>query len=414
MSANVLEVDIVQSLVFLFLGSNQRVRALLLRLNRSWAGFCRSLACTRFILFQPGLFVQKNDPLFNLHQLQRVPVVHLQFASRVDKRFIEAMWSMVHLETLTLSYFVDDDAFKTLATLLGKFTQLRKLELNFAKFLRPTFIRRLAASMPKKLESLVLQYCRNVDDEFFRGLAETSLPASLTNLDLFGCTGFGDAGLVALANAGFRRLQRLVLGSSFLTPPQVSDTALFNAIPTFGGLVVLDLSASLISDGTVNKLLLRLPCLLILKLASCPRIAFSASSDSFAPPVSSPSSPPPVKKDTNPSRHMALETLRLSDCPRMGDDGLRTVAHRFPGLHDLDLSFCVQVTDAGLAALRSLSSLRSLKLVFASSITSVGIEHLLRMKSLRYVNFRNCPLIDQPSFEPLQKLSTKSDLILEH
>lgn len=408
MSSNVLEVDIIQSLVFLFLGSNQEVRALLLRVNRSWAAFCRSLACTRLVIFRPGLFVQNNNnPLMNLQNLRSVPVVHLQFASKVDKRFFEAMESMSQLETLTLSYFVDDEALEVFASsLLGKFLQLRTLECNFAKFVSSTFIRKLASSMPKKLESFVLQYCQNVDDEFFWELVKTSLPASLTNLDLFGSVGFGDAGLMTLANAKFRRLQRLVLGSSFLKPAQFSDATLSHVIPTFGELVVLDLSASLVSDGTVNKILSHLPCLLILKLASCPRIAFAASSFS----------PPSLCKhgEVNPLRHLALETLCVSDCPRLSDDGLGTVAHRFPGLRDLDLSFCSQVSDAGLAALGNLASLQSLKLVFVSSITSVGIESLLpRLKRLQYINLSNCPLVDRSRFESFNKLPTNSDLILE-
>jgi hypothetical protein len=410
LSADVLEVNVIQHLIFLFLGSNQRVRALLLRINRSWAAFCRSLACTRLILFQPGLFVHGNDPLLNLRRLERVPVVHLQFASKVDSHFFEAMRSMSpYLETLTLSYSVDDQSLQAFAPLLETFTRLRKLEFNFAKFVHPALIwRRTSRTVPQNLESLVLQYCQNVDDEFIQGLAETSLHESLTNLDLFGSSagGFGDAGLMALASSGFQRLQRLVLGSSFLKPVQVSDAALFHAIPRFRELVVLDLSASLVSDGTVTEILLRLPRLLLLKLASCPRIA-------FAPPLSS-SALPHTSEEANPQRHLALETLSLSDCPRMSDGGLKTIAHRFPELRDLDLSFCSQVTDTGLASVGNLVSLRSLKLVFVSSITSVGVRHLLRQKTLQYVNFRNCPLIGEPDFEPLNELSTRSDLTLEH
>jgi hypothetical protein len=87
-----------------------------------------------------------------------------------------------------------------------------------------------------------------------------------------------------------------------------------------------------------------------------------------------------------------LEGLDLSFCSRVTDAGL---AH-LRGLHSLrflDLRGC-RVTDAGLGHLGGLTSLRHLNLAGCEQVTDAGLTHLRGLTSLRHLELWGCRVTD--------------------
>src|SRR5581483_3019784 len=62
-------------------------------------------------------------------------------------------------------------------------------------------------------------------------------------------------------------------------------------------------------------------------------------------------------------------------------------------LQSLDLSSCVQLTDAGLAHLRGLTALRSFYLRWCDWLTDAGLAHLKSLTALQELNLQECKLM---------------------
>eukprot|EP00808_Paulinella_micropora_P017937 g32180.t1 len=85
--------------------------------------------------------------------------------------------------------------------------------------------------------------------------------------------------------------------------------------------------------------------------------------------------------------------------PRGG--AVRSLAHARPdgqatdqlglhGLQYLNLSWCQELTDAGLIHLTGLGNLRHLDLSFCHQLTDAGLVHLAGLRSLEHLNLRFC------------------------
>jgi hypothetical protein len=83
----------------------------------------------------------------------------------------------------------------------------------------------------------------------------------------------------------------------------------------------------------------------------------------------------PLRGCVNPLEK--LVELDFSDCIRVGDAALATVARTLPRLEALDVSCCYEVTDAGLAmVVDALDRLERLRLSGCSQITDAGVRRL--------------------------------------
>ena len=81
----------------------------------------------------------------------------------------------------------------------------------------------------------------------------------------------------------------------------------------------------------------------------------------------------------NENQVSKLEDLDLSNCSQLTNDDLAFIAANFPNLKTLNLEYCHQITDAGLAHLVGMP-LTSLNLWGCDQITDAGLAHLLMLR----------------------------------
>lgn len=87
---------------------------------------------------------------------------------------------------------------------------------------------------------------------------------------------------------------------------------------------------------------------------------------------------------------------------KITDEGLRRLAALdLPYLESLDLGWCDRITDAGLAHLADMGSLKWLHLSACLQITDAGLPPLLSMKNLEALDLRGCPGITDAGLEIL-------------
>ena len=74
-----------------------------------------------------------------------------------------------------------------------------------------------------------------------------------------------------------------------------------------------------------------------------------------------------------------LQSLNITACNKITDEGIRALANGFRQLQSLNISFCYNITDKGIRALASgLSQLQSLGIICCDEITDEGIRALAR------------------------------------
>lgn len=117
-----------------------------------------------------------------------------------------------------------------------------------------------------------------------------------------------------------------------------------------------------------------------------------------------------------------IRTLELTDCISVDDQVLQLVARKCPSLQNLNLSFCSNVTDNGLKALRDEGciALASITLDNCMKITDDGIEHIAKNshRHLSRLSLRNLPELTELSLNHigdncprLRELALDVDLI---
>ncbi len=99
-----------------------------------------------------------------------------------------------------------------------------------------------------------------------------------------------------------------------------------------------------------------------------------------------------------------LKKLRLART-QIGDTGLARVPE-FKLLEDLDLSECSQITDAGLAALGKIVTLKRLNL-WRDAISDDGVKQLVKLTNMEWLNVDNTQLTDGglDAFQGMTKLT---------
>ena len=87
---------------------------------------------------------------------------------------------------------------------------------------------------------------------------------------------------------------------------------------------------------------------------------------------------------------------------KITDEGLaRLAAIKFERLETLSLGYCSNITDAGLAHLTKMDSVRWLSLMVCPGITDDGLTILLSMTNLTGLDLRACPAITDKGLEHL-------------
>ena len=71
-----------------------------------------------------------------------------------------------------------------------------------------------------------------------------------------------------------------------------------------------------------------------------------------------------------------LVSISLQDCQKLSDESLRYISEGLPDIRELNLSFCVSVTDTGLKSLSSSESLEDLRLRSCDNISDIGLGFL--------------------------------------
>ncbi|CAD7704693.1 unnamed protein product [Ostreobium quekettii] len=100
-----------------------------------------------------------------------------------------------------------------------------------------------------------------------------------------------------------------------------------------------------------------------------------------------------------------LESLCLSKCSRVSDDGLYWVG-RMGTVRQLDLSLCGGLTSAGIEQLKGLPCLSVLHLGGCRSISPSGVVALEGLTHLEVLNLRDCPWVSDATLGVLAKCAT--------
>lgn len=216
----------------------------------------------------------------------------------------------------------------------------------------------LAAERPS-LKCLSLADCWQLSWDGAGCLAP--LAPSLTCLNLAGCRRPASSGLSLGALSPLSRLANLSLRScDGLAAAELAELPL--------SLTNLDLSfcSSLgTHEGAIGSALRRLPALVSLSLVGTQ----TGDADLAA-------------LGNSPSLCTSLRSLRLGLCCQLGDHGLGVGVARLTGLTSLSLAFCSGATDAGLALLAPLSSLRELDLAGCYKVTAAQLPPLGKLARL--------------------------------
>lgn len=123
---------------------------------------------------------------------------------------------------------------------------------------------------------------------------------------------------------------------------------------------------------------------------------------------------PDCKEITNQSlmviaKHLShLEALSLSGSTKICDDGIEILAERATRLRSLDLSWCTKITDASLECIACDlgNSLTHLILDRNVNITDAGLSYLATMSRLELLHIRWCPRITDIGLESILSIES--------
>ncbi len=100
----------------------------------------------------------------------------------------------------------------------------------------------------------------------------------------------------------------------------------------------------------------------------------------------------------------ALQGLDLMGCKRLTNAGVSHLA-KMAALEHLNLRWCSLITDVGLAVVKRLPALQTLDLMGCGQITDAGIAHLRVLPQLRHLNLRWCEQVTDAGLAHLEKLT---------
>jgi F-box/leucine-rich repeat protein 14 len=221
----------------------------------------------------------------------------------------------------------------------------------------------LRRSSPTLFSSLVKRGIRNVQILSLRRTLKDVVVGvtNLESLNLSGCYNVTDVGLGHAFAQDLPNLKTLDLSLC----KQVTDSSLGRIAQHLKNLEVLELGGC--SNITNTGLLLiawGLKKLKRLNLRSCWHISDQGIGHLAG-----------LSKETAEG-NLALEYLGLQDCQRLSDESLKHIAQGLVSLKNLNLSFCISVTDSGLKYLSKMPKLEELNLRACDNISDIGMAGL--------------------------------------
>lgn len=101
--------------------------------------------------------------------------------------------------------------------------------------------------------------------------------------------------------------------------------------------------------------------------------------------------------------NLTLEYLGLQDCQRLSDESLKYIAQGLVALKQINLSFCVSITDSGLKHIARMPKLEELNLRACDNISDIGIAYLTEGGST--ISSLDVSFCDKIADQALQHLS---------
>jgi F-box and leucine-rich repeat protein GRR1 len=232
-----------------------------------------------------------------------------------------------------------------------------------------------------RIETIILCGVRDVTD---RAVLLASTLSELQGLDLTGCIGVTDAGILELTN-GLRSLQWLRLNAI----PGLTDASISAIAKSCPRLTELEIShLPLLTAVSVRDLWTYLRQLKCLKLESCPLLTDRAfpsmlhtAEESISAEKPLPSLPELESLLPLHLTHTAedLRELDLQYCPNVTDDVVGGIVAHAPKLQTWMLSGCTGLTDRAIGSICQLGDhLEVLTLAHLSHITDRAIMKLAR------------------------------------
>jgi len=71
-----------------------------------------------------------------------------------------------------------------------------------------------------------------------------------------------------------------------------------------------------------------------------------------------------------------LQRISLQDCQKLTDESLKHISEGLPAINEINLSFCVSVTDTGLKSLARIGQLEKLNLRSCDNVSDIGVGFL--------------------------------------
>jgi hypothetical protein len=264
---------------------------------------------------------------------------------------LQPIASLRNLTSLNISYSrgLTDDGLKSLSSL----TNLRSLDLGGCNFSDAGIGELLATSSFENLETLNLRACENLSEDVLQHVA-TKQP-KLVELDFQYNRDIGDASLRLVSE--MKKLRTLRVGSEKITDDGVQSLTFLKTLKD-----VSLYKCTSISDQAISSL---------------------------------------AKLD--------LESLHLFGCTSIGDQSISVLTKS--NLQWLNVSAC-RLTDAGVAEMSKISSLKFIGLTCCDLLTDKCLEHLATMQNLAEVDIPGGQFSEE-AIDKLQEALPKCDIIIE-
>lgn len=184
---------------------------------------------------------------------------------------------------------------------------------------------------------------------------------NLESLNLSGCYNLSDSALDGAFNKDIPKLRQLNLSLC----KDVSDNSLGRIATHCKNLEDLDLGGcTKITNMGLFFISLGLKKIMRLNLRSCRQVSDVGIGH--------------LAGINNPSSHgsKAIQELGLQDCQKLTDESLRHISQGLTEIENINLSFCVSITDTGLKSLSRLCHLKDLNLRSCDNVSDIGLGFL--------------------------------------
>lgn len=306
----------------------------------------------------------------------------LRLVPRLELRRINSRWDLAVRESAQHFTCTRDVLDADLDTLAASFPEVRTLSLSHCKLVTATGLSHLLQL--GALTSLDLSATKGTDDAAMNQVARL---AAITSLNISFCHFVSDVGIANLSS--LRNLQSLqIRGFS-----RISATVLQQLALAHPNLTTLGLSGHLMSSLEGLR-----PLASFRRLTSLmgPEASEASLERMCALHTLTELDLSPSDCLTNEGVAMLcgclrkLRVLNVGGCCRVGDACLESVSCNLDELHTLNVSFCWNVTDTGLAMIGKMEGLTALDVSGCSEVSDVGVLSLARLSRLRSLVIHSC------------------------